>query len=166
VNAAGKKGLMVMDSRGISLVELMAGLVVFGILIAATLPAFRKYMTTQQVEGAANRVAASLRLARQKATAEGNVYVVAFDPVGKKFIILDDDNNNGVADAGEMVDGPFAIPAELTLTNGPGTPFPGNRVVFFPNGTAGSTGELTISNAQGFSRLLSVMRSTGAVAAR
>ena len=157
---------MLKRSNGITAVELMAGLVVFGILIAASLPAFRKYMSSQLVEGTVNRFAVNLRLARQKAATEGNNYVFSFDPVANSYQILDDDNNNGTGDAGELVHGPFTIPAELTVTNGPAVPFPGDTLVFHPNGTASNTGEVTISNAQGFSRLLSVVRSTGAVAIR
>ncbi len=154
------------QSSGITLVEIMAGLVVFGILIAASLPAFRKYMATQLVEGTVNRFAVNLRLARQKAATEGNNYLFSFDPGTNTYQILDDDNNSGSADAGEIVHGPFTIPAELTVTNGPAVPFPGDTLLFFPNGTASNTGEVTISNTRGFSRVLSVVRSTGAVAIR
>jgi len=153
-------------STGVSLVEVMAGIVVFGILIAASLPAFRKYMSTQLVEGAVSRFAVNLRLARQKAATEGNNYLVSFNPATNTYQILDDDNNNSTADAGEIVHGPFTIPAELTVTNGPAVPFPGDTLLFYPNGTASNTGEVTISNTRGFSRLLSVVRSTGAVAIR
>jgi Tfp pilus assembly protein FimT len=153
-------------SSGITLVELMAGIVVFGILIAASLPSFRKYMATQLVEGTVNRFAVNLRLARQKAATEGNSYLFSFDPMANTYQILDDDNNNRAADAGEMVHGPFTIPAELTVTNGPGVPFPGDTLLFYPNGTASNSGEVTVSNTMGFSRILSVVRSTGAVAIR
>ncbi|UCF78884.1 MAG: GspH/FimT family pseudopilin [Candidatus Eiseniibacteriota bacterium] len=153
-------------SDGVTLVEIMAGLVVFGILIAASLPAFRNYMSTQLVEGTVNRFAVNLRLARQKAATEGNNYMFTFDPATSTYRILDDNNNNSVLDAGEIVHGPFTIPAELTVTNGPAVPFPGDTLLFFPNGTASNTGEVTISNTRGFSRVLSVVRSTGAVAIR
>jgi Tfp pilus assembly protein FimT len=144
----------------------MVALVVFGILIAASVPAFRKYMATQQVEGTIHRLAANLRLARQSAAAERNNYKVTFNPTAKRYSMLDDDNNNGVADNGEMVLGPINIPAELTVTNGPALPFPGDTLVFYPNGSTSSTGTMTISNRKHYNRLVRVMRSTGAVAVR
>lgn len=154
------------SASGVTLVEIMVALVVFGILIAASVPAFRKYMATQQVEGTIHRLAANLRLARQSAAAERNNYKVTFNPTAKRYSMLDDDNNNGVADNGEMVLGPINIPAELTVTNGPALPFPGDTLVFYPNGSTSSTGTMTISNRKHYNRLVRVMRSTGAVAVR
>jgi Tfp pilus assembly protein FimT len=144
----------------------MVALVIFGILIAASVPAFRKYMATQQVEGTIHRLAANLRLARQSAAAEGNNYKVTLNPTAKRYSMLDDNNNNGVADNGELVLGPINIPAELTVTNGPALPFSGDTVVFYPNGSTSSTGTVTISNRKNYNRLVRVMRSTGTVAVR
>ncbi len=154
------------DTRGLTLVEVMVALVIFGVLIALGLPGFRKYLASHMVDGAANRLAVNLRLARQRAATEQNNYKVTFDPSTNTYTILDDDNGNNVADAGESVLGPNNIPAELTVTNGPISPFPGDSLVFYPNGTASATGAVTISNSQGFWRLVAVVRSTGAVALR
>ncbi len=151
---------------GMTLVEVMGALVVFGILIAVGLPAFRSYFATLAVDGSANNLSTHLRLARQKATTEQNNYKVSFDAMSQSYTILDDDNGNNVADAGEMVQGPVSIPAELTVTNGPLTPFPGDSLVFYPNGTASASGSITISNSKGFWRIVAVLRSTGAVAMR
>lgn len=153
-------------SGGMTLVEIMGALVIFGILIALGLPAFRSYFATHAVDGAANNMAVNLRLARQKAATEQNNYKVSLDPTAQTYTILDDDNGNNVADAGEMVHGPVNIPAELTVTNGPLTPFPGDSLVFYPNGTASASGTVLISNASGFWRVVAVLRSTGAVAMR
>ena len=152
--------------RGMTLVEIMGALVIFGILIALGLPAFRSYFATHAVDGAANNLSVNLRLARQKAATEQNNYKVSLDPAALNYTILDDDNGNNVADAGEMVLGPVNIPAELTVTNGPLSPFPGDSLVFYPNGTASASGTVTISNSKGFWRVVAVLRSTGAVAMR
>jgi prepilin-type N-terminal cleavage/methylation domain-containing protein len=149
-----------------TLVEVMVALVIFGILIAMGLPAFRQYFSTHAVDGTANTLSVNLRLARQKAATEQNNYKVSFDPAAGTYMILDDDNGNNTADAGEMVQGPVNIPAELTVTNGPLVPFPGDSLVFYPNGTASASGTVTISNSKGFWRLVAVVRSTGAVAIR
>jgi len=157
---------LVGNLRGVTLVEIMAALVVFGILIVLSVPAFRRYMATQQVEGSVHRMAANLRLARQSAATERNNYKVRFDPATRRYSILDDDNNNGTADTGEMVLGPVNIPGELTVTNGPALPFSGDTLVFYPNGSTNSTGTITFENRRHYSRLVRVMRSTGAVAVR
>ena len=148
------------------MVEIMVALVIFGILIAMSVPPFRRYMATQQVEGSVYRMAASLRLARQSAATERNNYKVTFNTTAKHYSILDDENNNGTADVGEMVFGPINIPAELTVTNGPVLPFPGDTLVFYPTGGTSSTGTMTFSNRRNYTRLVRVMRSTGAVAVR
>ena len=151
---------------GMTLVEVMGALVIFGILIAMGVPAFRSYFSTHAVDGSASTLSTNLRLARQKAATEQNNYKVSFDATSQSYTILDDDNGNNVADAGEMVMGPVNIPAELTVTNGPLTPFPGDSLVFYPNGTASATGTIVISNSKGFWRAVAVLRSTGAVALR
>lgn len=157
---------LVGNSRGVTLVEIMAALVVFGILIALSVPAFRKYMATEQVEGTVHRMAANLRLARQSAATERHNFKVRFNPTTKQYSILADVNNNGTADAGEMVLGPVNIPAELTVTNGPALPFSGDTLVFYPDGSTSSTGTITFENRTHYSRLVRVMRSTGTVAVR
>ena len=154
------------NCAGVTLVEIMAALVIFGILIVLSVPAFRKYMATQQVEGSVHRLAANLRLARQSSASERNNYKVSFDFTTKQYSLLDDDNSNGTADAGELVLGPIAIPADLTVTNGPSLPFAGDTLVFYPNGSTSSTGVITFENRAHYSRLVRVMRSTGAVAVR
>ncbi|MBN1503432.1 MAG: GspH/FimT family pseudopilin [Candidatus Eisenbacteria bacterium] len=158
--------LHVSGCRGMTLVEIMGALVIFGILIALGLPAFRSYFATHEVDGAANNLSVNLRLARQKAATEHNNYKFSYNSGTQSYTILDDDNGNNLADAGEMVHGPVSIPAELTVTNGPLTPFPGDSLVFYPNGTASANGTVVISNAKGFWRLVAVVRSTGAVAVR
>ena len=161
-----RKTLNLNKSDGVTLVEIMAALVVFGILIALSVPAFEKYMETQQVEGTIHRLAANLRLARQSAVTERNNYRVVFNTAAREYSILDDENNNGAADPGEIVLGPVAVPVQLTVTNGPALPFPGDTVVFYPSGSSSSTGTVTVSNRKGYARLVRVMRSTGSVAVR
>jgi prepilin-type N-terminal cleavage/methylation domain-containing protein len=57
--------------RGFSLVELAIVLVVFGLLLAFSIPTFHSIMTTQQLKGATENIAAQLRIAREKAIATG-----------------------------------------------------------------------------------------------
>jgi prepilin-type N-terminal cleavage/methylation domain-containing protein len=57
--------------RGFSLVELAIVLVLFGLLLAFTIPAFHSISTSQQLKGATENIAAQLRLAREKAIATG-----------------------------------------------------------------------------------------------
>jgi len=57
--------------RGFSLIELAIVLVVMGILFAFSIPGFQNLSASYQLHGAAESVAAQLRLARERAIATG-----------------------------------------------------------------------------------------------
>ena len=72
-----------MSSRhrtGFSLIELMVILCIVGILIGISLPGLNRYLTTGNVQNAANLLEGEMRLARQKAVARDMRAWVYFSP--------------------------------------------------------------------------------------
>jgi prepilin-type N-terminal cleavage/methylation domain-containing protein len=65
-------------SRGFSLVELAITLVVFGLVLAMTVPAFRGFSASHQLKGAIANVNGQLRLGREKAIASGTTQTLRF----------------------------------------------------------------------------------------
>jgi prepilin-type N-terminal cleavage/methylation domain-containing protein len=58
-------------SRGFTLVEMVITFLVLGLLLAFSIPAFQNISGSYRLKGAAENVAAQLRLAREKAIATG-----------------------------------------------------------------------------------------------
>jgi prepilin-type N-terminal cleavage/methylation domain-containing protein len=66
------------SSRGFSLIELAITLVIFGMLLAFTVPAFRGYSSSYQLKTAGENIVGQLRLAREKAIATGTTQTMRF----------------------------------------------------------------------------------------
>lgn len=64
--------------KGFSLLELMVVVGVFGILVAASVPAISGSVRTARLQGAAQTLAADFRYARSIASAERRTYQVTF----------------------------------------------------------------------------------------
>ncbi len=58
-------------SPGFSLIEMVITVVVLGLVVAFAVPSFRGISQSQQLHGAAENIAAQLRLAREKALSSG-----------------------------------------------------------------------------------------------
>lgn len=149
------------ECAGFTLVEIGVALVVIGLLAATMTPAIARYIQDYRLEGAASNLVGDLHLIRHKAVTEGNNYVVRLNPNTNSYTILDDDNNNGTADAGEDITGPVQLPGGLQLRNGPNLPFPNDTIILRPNGTANNTGMITVANRKGRERSLFIVESTG-----
>ncbi len=161
VSSRGRSGAG--GSPGFSLIELLVGIVITGVMMAASIPALSRYLHDHELEGWAENLASDLRLCRQRAVAQGNNIVLSWDIANRSYTILDDLNNNGTADSGEGTIGPRQLPSSLTVANGPDNPFSGTSVSFLPSGAASQGGQLTLTNDAGMHRVIQLLRPTGLV---
>ena len=92
--------LRVRTQSGFTIAELIVWLGVFAILTAIAVPQYVAFQPGLRLNGAAREILAQLMWARAKAVEQNNNFVVLF-PTNHTLLILDDKNNNGVADAGE-----------------------------------------------------------------
>lgn len=148
---------------GFSLTELMVALVIFGIMTAIALPGFNKFMRSLDLNNQVQVMATRLRVARQKAITENNVYRTWFDPWSRNFGWWDDDNNDFIFVWGEQFGLPENMPAWITAANDPGNPMGTIWTQFNPDGSASQSWTLIFTNSDGYSRSLSVVRPTGMV---
>ena len=134
------------DDQGFTIAELIVWLGVFGILAAIAVPGFVAFQPGFRLNGAAREIFADLMWARAKAVEQSNNFVVSF-PNNHSLSILDDKNNNGVADAGESIK-TVDIQSDYkdaTVSKGGGQPDP----IFYPRGTAVGNTTLTVTNSSG-----------------
>ena len=68
------------NHRGFSLVELMVGITIFGVVAAFSVPALNGYLTTWNLTTAHTTLISELKLTRQKAISEGRNRRIWFSP--------------------------------------------------------------------------------------
>lgn len=142
---------MKMDAkRAFTLVELMIVIAIIGIVSAIAAPNFRTYMAERRLSGAARMVMSDLMAARQKAVTQNNRFSVTFS--GNQYTILDDDNNNGSTDSGEMTEvrNIQTDYYDVTIPNVTANP------VFYPRGTASGTTVTLTSSGTGSNKYVKV----------
>jgi type II secretion system protein H len=149
------------DQRGFSLIEMMVSLILMTILFGVAVPAMSRYMRTHEVLGAANNLAADMRLTRQRAVAEANNWIFSWDLGAGTYRMHDDDNNNGTEDSGERIE-EKTLDGDVKLDDG-ASPFADPEVTFLPNGAASENGQLKVSGADGLERTIELIRPTGLV---
>lgn len=127
--------------RGFSLVELMVGIVIIGIVLVAAVPNFVSYRETQRMHTTCDRLAAACRDARSRARARNHQIVMEYRTDANEVAIIDDVNDNGAADADEAVE-VYALPEGASMA---GTSFANDQLVFNSRGRALAGGSITIS---------------------
>ncbi|HNP30810.1 MAG TPA: GspH/FimT family protein [Nitrospirales bacterium] len=96
-----------------------------------------------RLNGAARQVVSDLLAAKMKAVVEKNRQRIIFQD-GHRYVVLDDDNNNGKSDPGEQLETRDIQEnyrdVMMTASNNPS---------FLPRGTASSLASITLSNTAG-----------------
>jgi len=67
-----------LSSRGFSLVELAVTLVILGLVLAFSIPAYQSFSTGQRLHGAAENIAAQMRMMREVAISSGTTQTMHF----------------------------------------------------------------------------------------
>jgi type II secretion system protein H len=147
------------SEAGFTLMELMIVLGIFGLVLAASWGNFQSLIRNQRLTGATNQVVTHLRLAREKAVAEGNNFVVTFRIASNDYQVWDDEASDAVfgsQDSRRV----FSMPTGTVLQNP--SFFGSNRITFRPDGTCDATGSVEITNRERL-KLVNVLASTGKV---
>jgi type IV fimbrial biogenesis protein FimT len=149
-----------LDDRGLTLVEVVVGLAVMAIILAASLPGFRSIMEGHRHSSSVGQLTSRMFLTRQMAVRDRTNYVMTVDAVNAQFAVFQDSNANGVQDAGENGNGPWALDTGVTLQN---LDWAGNQMSFLPNGTTSQTGDLRLVGSKGHTKTIRVSSITGNV---
>ena len=83
------------EADGFTLIELMATMVLLGILMAIAVPSWMKYRSSQEEVGTARELAGALRQAQVHASAEETTYRAVFAADGKSVTISRQDPTSG-----------------------------------------------------------------------
>lgn len=147
------------------MIEVLTVLLLLGITLTASIPAFSRFMQSNNLQNAAMQFGGHFRLARSMAVASGVPYIVGWDLENERYEIVRDDNDNAEPDDGEPVTGPFPLPKRVTLQNPDDEDlgFSSTSVVFSRSGSASESGTLVLSNDRGHSKSVLLLAPTGQV---
>jgi type IV fimbrial biogenesis protein FimT len=148
---------------GFSLIEMAVVLVIFGITLTATIPAFSRLMQSNSLQDAAKQLSGHLRLSRQMAVASGVSHILDWNVADETYLIIRDENENDTPDVGETTTGPFTLPGRVDLQDSGVDPFSTSLVVFSRDGSASESGTVVLSNDRGHSMNLILLAPTGQV---
>jgi type IV fimbrial biogenesis protein FimT len=129
----GNMAAMKSPNQGMTLIELMLGLTVLGILVAIAVPSFRGYATASRATAATNSLVTALSLARSEALRRSTIVRVcasadqgscsgAVNGWSAGWIVFADNDANGSVDANELIQAWPGLDGNMTTT--------GNAAVF------------------------------------
>jgi prepilin-type N-terminal cleavage/methylation domain-containing protein len=148
---------------GFTVIELMVTILIVGITLAASIPAFRTIAGGSVLVGGAERLAGQFRLARQMAVSQGVAHIVVWDASASNVDIVRDENGDGNPDDDEPNQGPFTLPVQLHLANPDTLGFDADHVVLLANGTASESGTLIVADNRGDTKSVVLLGPTGHV---
>jgi Tfp pilus assembly protein FimT len=101
--ASMKSRVTINNERGTSLIEVLATLIVLGIISATAIPNFSAWRTNYEIRTESENVRMQLLLARMTAIKNNNNVVVTFTSTGPQhgLTILNDTNSDGIANGAE-----------------------------------------------------------------
>lgn len=144
---------------GFTAVEMVVVITILGLAAAMSWGSVRDLMEQHRVNGAANQIATAMRLAREKAVAEGNNYILTFRTVQNDFQVWDDQGNDALMGPDDSRQN-HAMPDACILANP--SFFGANRVIFRPDGSTDASGSVVIRSGQS-QRRIDLLASTGKV---
>jgi prepilin-type N-terminal cleavage/methylation domain-containing protein len=144
---------------GFTAVEMVVVLTIVGLVLGASWGNLRDLMEQQRVAGAANQIATHLRLARERAVAEGNNFIVTFRTAQNNYQVWDDEGSDSMLGPDDLRR-THEMPVRVTLSNP--SFFGANRVIFRPDGTTDASGSVELISGTS-NRRIDVLASTGKV---
>ena len=137
-----------LTSRGFSLVELAVTLVVFGLVLAFSIPAFQSFNTTQQLKGATENIAGQMRMMREVSISSNTTQTMHFfyATLGGDYHI-----HNGAVQGGT-----WSLPRNIVYYWGAGT---NSVMVSTSDGRMSSSGMIILEDPKGDRDTVSVLAS-------
>jgi len=132
-----------LGSRGFTLTELMIVLGIMGVGLMLAETWLSSQLPNWRLNGAARQVVSDLLAAKMKAVVERNRQRVIFQD-NHRYVLLDDDNNNGKSDPGEVLES-----RDIQERYGDVMMTASNNPSFLPRGTASNLASITLSNVAG-----------------
>ena len=137
---------------GFTLVELLATLTIFSILVVMAVPIWGTLLPGYRLNAAARQVATEFQSARNRAMGQYRRFRMVFDSATTYRV--ERENTPGAADYA-LFSGPKSLPSGITATSN-------NTPIFQTRGDASPTGSITLTNSKGETKAITVS-STGRV---
>lgn len=161
------------------MIEVMAAMIIISVIVGIALP--RMNLHRFRLDASVRVIQTTIQQAERESVKRQHNFVIGFDTIGNRLRVLDDQNNNNVADASERViwktldtgikfakppagfNGGAAVSVTGTkLTTSGGYP----SIIFRRDGAASTDAQVYITstrNQDGDFRLLSITRATGRI---
>ena len=151
------------NSKGITVLELVIGAVVVGVIAAMAAPEFGDVVKRLRFKRASRDMVSAMRLARSDAIAQRTQVGLYFDYSSNGYVIFKDQINPDqfTYDVGDSVVKTIGLEGGVSLYY---HTFTGSAVIFKPDGSASSSGNVVLSD-QEWTRhsVIDVLASTGRV---
>ena len=148
----------VAKSRGFTLVELMFVIMIFGLVMAASVPSFGRFLQTWKLHGEVDRMAAALRTARSAAVMRNINAVFQFDTDAGTYFYYEDDDRDGTRDTAEYRSATFTLPPGIIIDS---QTLGGTTVTFGPRGNTMQSGAIILENGLEKTRQITIFGGTG-----
>lgn len=151
------------NGKGFTMIELMIVAVAIGIFSAIAIPRFGKVMTRLKLKTSARDVTSVLRLARSNAVSQKGHFGVHFDVENSQYTLFKDMVNltSYTYEIGDSALKAFVLPENVSFGY---ASFNNSTVIFFPNGSASSSGMVDLWSYDIYDYLwVDVLASTGRV---
>ncbi len=151
------------NSKGITLLELMIAVVMVGVIVTMAAPQFAGVLPRLKFKSKSRDIVSDMRLARSDAIAQRAQFGLYFDYSQNGYVLFKDQVNPDLFtyETGDSVIKTVTLGQDVSLYY---YTFSNGSVVFKPDGSAGSSGYVTISNEQGNDQAdIDVLASTGRV---
>jgi type II secretion system protein H len=145
-------------SKGFTLVELMFVIMIFGLIMTASMPSFGRFLQTWKLHGEADRMAATLRTARGAAIMRNIDAVFSFDTNQRTYFYFEDADGDGSRDNNEYRSATYTLPPGINFES---QTLGGTRVTFGPRGNTMQSGSITLQNGLERTRQITIFGGTG-----
>jgi prepilin-type N-terminal cleavage/methylation domain-containing protein len=148
----------VAKSKGFTLVELMFVIMVFGLVMAASIPGFGRFLQTWKLHGEVDRMATALRTARSAAVMRNINAVFQFDIDRGTYFYFEDDDGDGTRGSGEYRSATFTLPPGIVFES---QTLGGTTITFGPRGNTMQSGAIILENGLEKTRQITIFGGTG-----
>jgi prepilin-type N-terminal cleavage/methylation domain-containing protein len=145
-------------SKGFTLVELMFVIMIFGVVMAASMPSFGRFLQTWKLHGEVDRMAVALRTARSAAVMRNINAVFQFDTDAGTYFYFEDDDGDSVRDSAEHRSATFTLPPGIFFES---QSLGGTTITFGPRGNTMQSGSIILENGLERTRQITIFGGTG-----
>jgi type II secretory pathway pseudopilin PulG len=136
----------------------MVAILVFGIIVAVSVPAFSRFMASHRLKADMDMFAQAMLRARSSAVTKNTNAVFKFQMADGTYYYFEDLDGDGVRDSNEYQSSIHELSPGVSFDN---YTLSGPILVFQSRGNANEGGTITLSNVRGQQRTVSIFGGTG-----